>query len=285
MITVTGATGQLGRLTIAALLQRGVPAAEIVAGVRNVERGAELAALGVQVRHADYDRPETLAEAFAGSDRLLLISGSEVGKRVAQHANAVAAAKAAGVRLLAYTSILNADTSGVGLAEEHRATEALVRDSGLPFVLLRNGWYLENYTANLAPALQHGAILGSANDGRVAAATRADYAAAAAAVLTGDGHDNKVYELGGDQPFTMAELAAEVTRQSSVTVVYRDLPPAEYAAALAAAGLPEPVAAMLADSDQGVARGELNTDRRDLRTLIGRPTTTLGEAIGAALPA
>ncbi|MEV1289154.1 SDR family oxidoreductase [Micromonospora sp. NPDC049679] len=285
MITITGATGQLGRLTVTALLDRGVPAGEIVAAVRNPDKAADLAALGVQVRHADYNQPETLAEAFAGTDRLLLISGSEVGQRVAQHANVVAAAKAAGVRLIAYTSILNADTSGVSLATEHRASEALVRDSGLPFVLLRNGWYLENYTANLAPALQHGAIFGTAGEGRVAAATRADFAAAAAAVLAGEGHENAVYELGADQSFTMAELAAEVTRQSGTEVVYRDLPAEEYTKVLVGVGLPEPVAAMLADSDQGIARGELATDSGDLRTLIGRPTTTLAEGIGAALAA
>lgn len=284
-ITVTGATGKLGRLAIQELLDRGVPAGEIVAAVRSPEKAADLAARGVQVREADYTRPETLATAFAGTDKLLLISGSEVGQRVPQHQNAVDAAVAAGVSLIAYTGVLNADTTGIALAAEHKATEEIIRGSGLPYVFLRHGWYVENYTENLAPALQHGAILGAAGEGRVAAATRADFAAAAAAVLTGEGPTNIAYELGGDEPFTLAELAAEVSRQSGTEVVYRDLPADEYAKALVAVGLPEGYAGILADSDLGIARGELTTGSGHLRSLIGRPSTGLADAVAVALEA
>lgn len=283
MIVVTGATGQLGRRVITALLERGAPAGGIIAAVRDPGRAADLADRGVTVREADYDRPETLGPALAGAHRLLLISGSEVGRRAWQHAAVVAAAQQAGVELLAYTSILHADTSQMLLAEEHRATEELIRDSGLPHVLLRNGWYLENYTTGLRPALERGVILGAAGDGRISAASRADFAAAAAATLTADHPGDTVYELGGDSAFTMAEFAAEVSRQSGVPVVYRDLPVDEYRAALVEAGLPDEVATTLADSDAGVARGELATDSGHLRALIGRPTTTLAQAVAAGL--
>ncbi len=282
MIVVTGATGKLGRHVIEGLLAR-VPAGQVVAAVRNPAKAADLAARGVQVRLADYEKPETLDAAFAGAEKLLLISGSEVGKRVAQHQAVVNAAKKAGVKLLAYTSILKADTSRMALAAEHQATEKLLRDSGLPFVLLRNGWYLENYTENLAPALQHGALLGSTGGGRIAAATRADYAAAAVAVLTTPGHENEVYELAGDSPFTMGELAAEVSRQSGKPVAYQDLPQQQYAEALAGFGLPRPYAEVLADSDVGISRGDLTEGSGQLRRLIGRPTTALADAVKAAL--
>ncbi|WP_239393532.1 SDR family oxidoreductase, partial [Frankia sp. CiP3] len=247
MITVTGATGHLGRLVIEELLERGVPAGDVVAAVRGPEKAADLAARGVQVREADYTRPETLATALAGTDKLLLISSNEVGQRAAQHRNIVDAAVAAGVGLIAYTGILNADTTGLALATEHKATESIIRDSGLPFVFLRNGWYIENYTDNLAPALEHGVLLGAAGDGRIAGATRADFAAAAAAVLLGAGQAGAVYELGGDEPFTMTELAAEVSRQSGRTVVYQNLPAQEYTKALVDVGVPEAFASLLAD--------------------------------------
>lgn len=282
MITVTGATGQLGRLVIRALLGRGVPAEGITAAVRSPEKAADL---GVRAVLADYSRPQTLAGALAGTDRLLLISSHEVGSRVEQHSNVVEAAKAAGVGLIAYTSLLRADTARMTLAAEHRATEEIIRGSGLPYVLLRNSWYFENYTATLAQMLQHRAVLGSAGDGRVSAATRADYAAAAAAVLTGSGHANAVYELGGDESFTLAELATELTRQTGTEITYRDLPVEEYTRVLVGAGLPEPVAAVVADSDLGIARGEVYTDSGDLRKLIGRPTTTLAEALEVAIRA
>lgn len=281
-IAVTGATGQLGRLVVEALISRGAAPGEIIAAVRDTTRAAGLAARGVQVREADYDRPETLASAFAGVDRLLLVSGNEVGKRVPQHTAVVEAARAAGVRFLAYTSILRADTSTIGLAPEHLATEQVIAGSGLPYALLRNGWYTENYTGQLGTALSTGAFLGSAGDGRIAAATRADYAEAAAAVLLSG--EPGVYELGGEA-FTMAGLAAEVTRQSGTPVEYRNLPVAEYRAALVGAGLPEGYAGLLADTDLKIADGELDTDSDDLSRLIGRPATPLADAVATALKA
>ena len=280
MIVVTAATGRLGRHVVAELLARGVPADRIVAAVRDPEKAADL---GVVVRHADYDRPETLASAFAGAEKVLLISSSVPAGRVPQHVNAIDAAKAAGVGFLAYTSVLRADVSALGLAAEHKATEEYVRASGLPHVFLRNGWYLENYTENLASALEHGAILGSARDGRISAAARLDYAAAAAAVLTDERHRDEVYELAGDTAFTMAELAAEVAAQSGREVLYRDLPKEEYFAALTGFGVPEVFAELLSDSDVGVARGELLSDRDDLARLIGRPSTPLADAVRFAL--
>jgi NAD(P)H dehydrogenase (quinone) len=282
MIVVTGANGHLGRLVLDGLLKK-IPAHEIVAAVRTPEKAKDLAALGVEVRCADYAKPETLGPALAGAEKALLISSSEVGQRAAQHAAVIEAAKRAGVRLLAYTSILRADTSKIGLAAEHKATEAAIRASGIPFVFLRNGWYLENYTEHLGPALQYGAIAGSARGGRIAAAARSDYAAAAVAVLTSAGHEGRVYELAGDQPFTMAELAAEVARQAGKPVVYRDLPPTEYREVLTGAGLPGVVADIYIDADVQAALGELDDQGRQLRRLIGRPTTPLADAVAAAV--
>lgn len=282
MIVVTGATGHLGRLVVEGLLAK-VPAGRIVAAVRSPEKAADLAAKGVVVRRADYASPETLPAALEGAEKVLLVSSSEVGKRAEQHLAVVKAAKQARVPLLAYTSLLRAGTSRMGLAAEHKATEEAIRASGLRYVLLRNGWYTENYTEHLGPVLQHGAILGSAKDGRVAAATRADYAAAAVAVLTTEGHAGRIYELAGDAPFTMPELAAEVSRQSGKRIVYQDMPREQYKAALLAAGLPEGYAELLADSDVGISRGDLDDDGGDLRRLIGRATTTLAVAVKAAL--
>jgi NAD(P)H dehydrogenase (quinone) len=282
-IVVTGATGHLGRLVVEALLERGVPAGEIVAAGRSTDKIADLAGGGVQVRRIDFADPATLTEAFAGAERVLLVSSSEVGQRAAQHRNAIDAAREAGVTLLAYTSIARADTTTMLLAAEHKATEEYLRESGVPFTLLRNGWYLENYTAQLPVTLEHGAILGSAGDGKVSAATRADYAAAAAAVLAGEGHAGQVYELGADQPFTLPELAAEITRQTGTEVVYRDLPVEEYTEVLVGAGLPDQAAAVFADSDLGIARGELLVESGDLSRLADRPTTSLTDGLAAAL--
>jgi len=283
-ILVTAASGHLGRLVVDALLRRGVAASEIVATARKPEAVADLADRGVEVRRADYDDPASLDAAFAGVDRLLFVSGSEVGARIPQHRNVVDAAVRAGVGLVAYTSITRADTSELALATEHRATEELLAASGLPHVLLRNSWYLENYTGQLPTYLEHGAVLGSAGEGRVSAATRADYADAAAAVLAEDGHAGRVYELGGTA-FTLTELAATVARVSGTEVVYRDLPVEDYAGALVSAGLPEGYAHALADSDRGIAAGELFTDTGDLERLVGRPVTSLEDAVRAALPA
>ena len=282
MIVVTGASGQLGQLVVEELLKT-VPASQIVAAVRDPQKANDLATKGVIVRQADYAQPESLAAAFAGAEKVLLISSSEVGQRVAQHQAVINAARTAGVKLLVYTSILNAGSSNLVLAKEHKPTEEYLRNSGVPFTLLRNGFYTENHTGSLAAAVEHGAVLGAAKEGRFATATRADYAAAAAAVLTGNGHENKVYELGGDKPYTLAELAAEVSRQIGKPVAYKDLPQAEYAKALAGFGLPEELAGAIADADAGASRGELDTQSHDLSMLIGRPTTPLKQTVAAAL--
>jgi NAD(P)H dehydrogenase (quinone) len=279
MIVITGASGQLGRLVIAELLAQGVPAGHIVAAVRSPAKAADLAAQGVHVRAADYNRPETLATALAGAERVLLISSSEVGQRLPQHQAVVQAAQAAGVAQLVYTSLLRADTSPLGLGAEHAATEVLIRASGLRHVILRNGWYTENYLASVPPALQHGAYIGSAGEGRIASATRADYAAAAAAVLTQPIGENRCYELAGDDSYTLAELVAELNAQTGKAVAYVNLPPAEFEAALNGAGLPAPLAALLADSDVGAAQGGLFDDGHQLSALIGRPTTPLAQAL------
>ena len=283
-IVVTGATGQLGRLVVESLLQRGTPPAEIVATGRAVDRLADLADLGVQVRQASYDDPASLAAAFAGADRVLLVSSSEVGQRVAQHQNVIDAARAAGAELIAYTSIANADRSTMLLAQEHLATEQAVIASGLPYALLRNGWALENYTAQVPTYLEHGAVLGSAGEGRVSAAAKADFADAAAAVLLTD-QPRQVYELGGDTGFTLAELAATVSDASGREVTYQDLPADQYAQVLVGAGVPAPFAEVLADSDLGLGRGELEVISGDLTALLGRPTTPLSEAVRVAVGA
>lgn len=282
MIVITGATGQLGQLVIADLLKK-IPAAQIVAAVRDVGKAADLAALGVQVRHADYDVPATLDAAFQGASKVLLISSNALGQRVAQHRNAIDAAARAGAKLLAYTSVLHADTSKLGLAAEHRETEAAVLASGLPYTLLRNGWYMENYTAGLGGALEHGVLLGGAGEGRIAAAARADYAAAAVAVLLSEAPVQQVFELGGDGAFTLAELAAELALQSGKAVAYTNLDQAAYRQALLGFGLPAPLAELIADSDAAAAQGALFDDSHTLSKLIGRPTTTLAAAVRAAL--
>ena len=280
-ILVTGASGQLGRLVVDDLLARGVPAADIVATARNTDSLADLADQGVDVRRTDYTDPASLKTAFEGVDSLLLVSSSEIGQRAAQHANVVDAAVATGVSLIAYTSIANAPTSTLSLAVEHRATEQAIAESGIPAVFLRNGWYLENYLGQLPTYLEYG-VAGAAGEGRVSPATRADYAAAAATVLTTEGHAGKAYELGG-APFTLSELAAEISRQSGKNVTYTNLPEADYAALLLAAGLPEPYANMLADSDRGLSQGDLFVEGDDLEQLIGRTPTTLAEALAIAL--
>ena len=282
-ILVTGATGPFGRLTIDALLARGVPAGEVAALVRDPGRAEDLSARGIDVRVGSYDDPATLAAAFAGVDRVVFVSGNAVGHRTPQHQNVVDAAVRAGVSLVAYTSIVRADTSTLGLAAEHRATEAILAQSGVPHVLLRNSWYLENYTAQIPTQLDHGAVLGSAGDGRLSAATTADLAEAAAAVVAEDGHAGRVYELGGDTPFSLSDYAAELAAQSGRPVVYQDLPVAEFAAVLVGAGLPEGYAMALATSDEAIKDGALLVETGDLSRLIGRPTTSLSDAIRAAL--
>ncbi len=275
-IVVTGATGHFGRLVVESLLAKGVPAAEIVATGRHVEKIADL---GVTVKKAPFEDVEALKAAFAGADKVLLVSGSEVGKRVEQHRNAVQAAKEAGVGLVVYTSAPKADTSDMKLVAEHRATEQMLAESGVPYTVLRNSWYIENY--NLEQAIEHG-LFGAAGEGKISGATRADYAEAAASALVGDGHAGKVYELGGEA-FTLPELAAEISRQSGKEVTYTDLGEQKYAEFLESVGLAAPHAAILADSDAAASRGALFVGTADLEGLLGRPVTPLATAIAAEL--
>jgi NAD(P)H dehydrogenase (quinone) len=283
MIVITGATGQLGRLVIAALLKK-VPASGIVAAVRNLEKARDLAALGVQVRYADYNQPATWDAALKGADKVLLISSSEVGQRAKQHRSVIDGAKRAGVKRVAYTSILHADTSPLGLAAEHKETEAMLRSSGIPFTLLRHGWYTENYTAGIPNALAHGAVYGCAGNGRISSAARVDYAEADATVMIAENQAGRVYELAGDTAYTLAELAAEISRQSGKSIGYVNMSEAEYKNVLMKAGLPEVYAALLADSDTGVSKGGLFDDSHELSKLIGRPTTALAGVVAAMMP-
>ncbi|HWT22071.1 MAG TPA: SDR family oxidoreductase [Solirubrobacteraceae bacterium] len=281
-IAVTGATGQLGRLVVAALLDRGIPAQNIIAAVRTPENAADLATRGVQVRHADYAQPETLAPALERADRVLLISGTP-GDRVTQHANVIDAAKQAGVRLIAYTGILNADTTTMLLAADHQATEQRIKDSGLPYAFLRNGWYTENYLMDLEATLS-GGFAGASGQERFTPAARADFAEAAAAVLTDHAHaTNVAYELGGDEALTMDETAALLGDATGQRIAYTDMPIEQYAAVLVRAGLPEPVAQVLADASAAIARGELFTDSGDLQRLLDRPSTPIKTTFEQAL--
>jgi NAD(P)H dehydrogenase (quinone) len=284
MIVVTGTTGQLGRLIIASLLKK-MPASAIAAAVRNGEKARDLAALGVHVRIADYNDPPAWDAALQGADKVLLISSSELGQRVKQHRSVIDAARRAGVKLLAYTSILRADTSPLALTAEHKETESLIRASGIPFALLRNSWYTESYTAGIPNVLARGAVYGCAGTGRIASAARADYAEAAAAVLTADNQAGGVYELAGDTAFTMAELAAEISRQTGKNIGYVNMSEAEYRNVLVKAGLPDAVAALIADSDTGISQGALFDDDHQLSRLIKRPTTPLAASIAATLQA
>ncbi|MFJ6214947.1 SDR family oxidoreductase [Streptomyces sp. NPDC092296] len=282
---VTGATGHLGRLVVEALLRRGVEPSEIVATGRDIGKIKDLADRGVTVRRADFTDSDSLTAAFAGAEKLLLVSTDALGSRTDGHRRAIDVARAAGVTTLAYTSITKADSARMTLATEHRETEQYLQAGGAPFVILRNSWYLENYTGQLATYLEHGSVLGSAGQGLVSAATRADYAEAAAVVLTTEGHQGTVYELGGDQPFTLSDLAAALSAATGREISYTDLPAPAYAEVLTGAGVPQGFAEVLADADLGLARGELRTDSGDLRRLLGRPTTTLAAAISAALAA
>ncbi|PWK73146.1 NAD(P)H dehydrogenase (quinone) [Streptomyces sp. CG 926] len=281
-IVVTAATGALGRLVVEDLLER-VPADQVAVVVRDEAKAADLAARGIEVRVADYDDRAALARAFEPGDRVLLISGNEIGRRVAQHTAVIDAAKAAGVAQLAYTGILGGPEADFELAAEHTTTEQAVLDSGLPYTFLRNGWYHENYTRELPTVLGHGAVVGSAGEGRVASAARADYAAAAAVVLTGEGHLNRIYELSGDAAWSLGEYAAEVSALSGKEIAYAEVAPDEHLRILTGAGVPEGFAAIIVDVDAAIERGRLAGTSGDLARLIGRPTTPVTEAIGAAL--
>ncbi len=278
MIAITGATGQLGRLVIEALLAR-VAASEIVALVRNPSKAEDLARKGITVRKADYNAPDTLAPALVGVDRLLLISSNELGQRATQHRAVIDAAKTAGVKLLAYTSVLHADHSALGLAAEHRDTEAVLTSSSVPYTVLRNGWYNENHAAGIPSAIEHGAVIGCAQQGKISSASRADYALAAAVVLTADGQEGKIYELAGDGAYTLDQFANEIASASGKPVVYKDLPEQAYKNALRSFGFPDEMAALLADSDAAAAKGALFDDSKALSRLIGQPTTPIAQTV------
>ena len=280
-IAITGATGQLGRLVIRKLTAR-MSASDIIGLARTPDKAADL---GITVREADYSKPETLGPAVAGVDTLLLISSSVIGQREEHHRNVIDAAKRSGVKRIIYTGLLHADTSPIDLAAEHRATEALVKASGIPFTILRNGWYTENYTGSIPGALAGGAFLGSADGGKISSATRADYAEGAVAAVAGSGHVGKTYELAGDDAWTLSDLAAEVSRQTGKNIPYRDLSPEEYAKLLVSFGLPEALAKAIAGWDVGAAKAALFDDARQLSKLIGRPTTPLSVAVADALEA
>lgn len=282
MIAITGATGLLGQHVIENLLQT-VPAGQIVAIVRNPAKGASLSRKGISVRQADYNDEASLIRALQGVEKLLLISSSEIGQRVTQHRNVINAAKSANVKFIAYTSLLHADTSPLSLHTEHVETEKMLADSGILYTLLRNGWYTENYLASVPAALEHGVFIGAAGDGKIASAARADYAAVAARVISEDGHAGKVYELAGDEAWTLSHLAKELTEQSGKNVVYQNLSQADFVAALKNAGLPDKLSEMLAYSDIGASEGGLFDDSHTLSKLIGRPTTTLAESIKSIL--
>lgn len=283
MILVTGASGQLGRRIIANLLARGIEANQIVAAMRSPEKASDLSEQGIVVRQADYNAPASFAAALKDVKRVVLVSSSEVGQRLPQHKNVINAAKDAGVELLAYTSILHADTSPLALADEHRQTEAALAESGVPYVLLRNGWYSENYTMSAPAAVEHGAVFGSAGEGKYSTAARDDYADAAAVVITSANQAGKTYELAGDQAFTLSEYAGYLSELSGKKISYQDLPEAEFSNALVGIGLPEGFAAILADSDVGASKGGLFDDSKTLSALIGRPTTPIQESLKAAL--
>ena len=280
-IVVTGSTGHLGRHVVEQLLEK-IPAEQITAVVRDEAKGADYAARGVKLAVADYNAPETFGSLFSAGDKVLLISGNEFDKgRVGQHKVVIEAAKAAGVALLAYTSAPGSLTAA--LADDHRGTEEALLASGVPYALLRNGWYHENYTESLAPVLEHNAVVAAAGEGRVSSASRADYAAAAVAVLTGEGHENKTYELGGDEAWSFAEYAAELSKQTGKEIAYSPVSVEAFTGILSGAGLPGPLAAVLAGVDASIEKGELVVSTGDLSRLAGRPTTPLADAIAVAV--
>jgi len=278
-IGVTGATGQLGRIVIEKLKER-VSSESIVALVRTPEKASSL---GVEARAFDYSKPEALADSLKGIDSLLLISSNEIGQRIQQHANVIEAAKQAGVKRVVYTSLLHADRSTLNLAEEHLATESTLKASGIPYTILRNGWYTENYTGSISGAIGAGALIGSAGDGKIASAARVDYAEAAAVVLTGEGHVNKVYELAGDDAYTLTDLAAEVSRQIGKNIPYNNLPEAEYVNILKKMNLPEALALNIVGWDVGASKNDMFDDAHQLSKLIGRPTTSLAKVVADAI--
>lgn len=278
-IGVTGATGQLGRIVVEKLKEKGL-AADIIALVRTPEKAADL---GVSAREFDYTRPEALVASLQNIDSLLLISSNEIGKRAEQHTNVINAAKQAGVKWIVYTSLLHADTSTLNLAGEHWATEKALKASGIPHTILRNGWYTENYTGSVKGAVGAGAFIGSAGDGKIASAARADFAEAAAVVLSGEGHVGKVYELAGDTAYTLKELADEISKQTGKNIPYNNLPESEYANILKNFGVPDGFALAIANWDVSASENALFDDSHQLSALIGHPTTSLAKVVADAL--
>lgn len=278
-IGITGATGQLGQLVVQKLKDKN-PDAKLVALVRNPDKAKPL---GIEAKAFDYEQPEALPKALEDIDRLVFISGSEIGKRETQHKNVINAAKQAQVKQIAYTSLLHADTSSMILAPEHLATEKMLQDSGIPHTILRNGWYTENYTAGLKQAVEQGAIIGSAGDGKISSATREDYAEAIAETIINDDHTGKTYELAGDQTFTMQDLAAEVSKQTGKNIEFVNLPEAEYAQKLQEIGLPEGMAKAFGSLDYSASKNDLHDESGELARLINRPTTSLSQAVKTGL--
>lgn len=281
-IAITGATGQLGNLVIEQLLQL-TAAQNIVALVRNIDKAEHFKAQGIELREFDYDRPETLVPALSGVDKLLLISANEIGRRTPQHQAVIDAAKVAGVPYLAYTSLLRADTSPLSLAQEHRETEKLIQDSGITYTFLRNNWYSENYLAGVAHTIEIGTLFGAAQDGRISSASRIDYAEAAAKVLTSTGHDNKTYELAGSESFSLSDLATLIGQAANKDIIYQNLSAKEYTQGLIQAGLPTGLVEVIVDADIQSIQGAMYSDSKDLDQLIGRKTTSIQDAIKAAL--
>ena len=281
-IAITGATGQLGNLVIEQLLQL-TAAQNIVALVRNVDKAKHFKVQGIELREFDYDRPETLVPALLGIDKLLLISANEIGRRTPQHQAVIDAAKVAGVPYLAYTSLLRADTSPLGLAQEHRETEKLIQDSGITYTFLRNNWYSENYLAGVAHTIEIGTLFGAAQDGRISSASRIDYAEAAAKVLTSTGHENKTYELAGSESFSLSDLATFIGQAVNKDIIYQNLSAEEYTQGLTQAGLPAGLVDVIVDADIQTIQGAMYSDSKDLEQLIGHKTTSIQDAIKAAL--
>ncbi|WP_436905204.1 SDR family oxidoreductase [Acinetobacter johnsonii] len=281
-IAITGATGQLGNLVIEQLLQLAA-AQNIVALVRNIDKAEHFKAQGIELREFDYDRPETLVPALSGVDKLLLISANEIGRRTPQHQAVIDAAKVAGVPYIAYTSLLRADTSPLGLAQEHRETEKLIQDSGITYTFLRNNWYSENYLAGVAHTIEIGTLFGAAQDGRISSASRIDYAEAAAKVLTSTGHENKTYELAGSESFRLSDLATLIGQAANKDIIYQNLSAEEYTQGLTQAGLPAGLVDVIVDADIQSIQGAMYSDRKDLEQLIGHKTTSIQDAIKASL--
>jgi NAD(P)H dehydrogenase (quinone) len=283
-IAITGATGQLGQFVIEALLKQ-TNASNIVALVRNIDKASDLKEKGIELRHFDYDRPESLVPALEGVDKLLLISANEIGRRTPQHKAVIEAAQKANVKYIAYTSLLNADKSPLGLSQEHRETETLIKNSGLAYTFLRNNWYSENYLAGVAHTVETGTLYGAAGDGRISSAARQDYAEAAAKVLTSEGHNNKTYELASSTSFTLSDLASFIAEASGKDVKYQNISAEDYTKALTDAGLPAGLVDVIVDADVQTQKGAMFSNSNDLEQLIGRPATLIQDQVKAILKA